>query len=48
MKTYEVIKQTPMPDLIIMTDEDGTNWGIPEDPNNSDYQAYLKQLKEPK
>lgn len=34
-----------MPDLIIMTDEAGTNWGVPADPANSDYQAYLKSLE---
>ncbi len=27
-------------------DEDGTIWGIPEDPANSDYQQYLLWLEE--
>ena len=28
------------------TDDDGKVWSIPEDPANSDYQAYLKYLEE--
>jgi hypothetical protein len=32
--------------IIQRTDEDGTVWGIPTDPANSDYQAYLAQLEE--
>ena len=33
---------------IIRIDEDGTEWGIPQDLNNADYQAYLAYLEEQK
>lgn len=29
------------------TDEDGKVWAIPNDPTNSDYQAYLASLEAP-
>jgi hypothetical protein len=32
--------------VIQKIDQDGTIWSIPEDPANSDYQAYLTQLEE--
>jgi hypothetical protein len=31
---------------IFMTTEDGKVWGIPNDPANSDYQAYLASLND--
>lgn len=33
-------------DSIIRIDEDGTEWGIPEDLANTDYQQYLLWLEE--
>jgi hypothetical protein len=32
---------------IIATDENGKEFGIPSDPANSDYQAYLRWLENP-
>jgi hypothetical protein len=43
MKTYEVV-ETPYGEVIKLTDGDVITW-IPTDPANSDYQAYLDQLK---
>ena len=31
---------------VLRTDDDGQVWGIPFDPANTDYQAYLKWLEE--
>lgn len=31
--------------LIFMTDVDGKKWGVPDDPGNVDYQAYLEWSK---
>jgi len=31
---------------VIRTDDDGKIWGIPFDPDNTDYQAYLKWVSE--
>jgi len=31
---------------VLRTDDDGQVWGIPFDPDNTDYQAYLKWLEE--
>jgi hypothetical protein len=31
---------------VIRTDKDGKVWGIPQDPANTDYVAYLKWLEE--
>ena len=38
---YEVLKNG----YIKRTDEDGKEWFIPNDPANSDYQAYLNKDK---
>ena len=40
MNTYEVI-DTELGTSIKMTCSDGTEWFIPTDPANRDYQAYL-------
>ena len=31
---------------VMRTDEDGKIWGIPSDPDNTDYQAYLAWVAE--
>lgn len=31
-------------DLIVKIESDGKEWWVPEDPANSDYQAYLRWL----
>ena len=45
MKKYEII-ESEEGQLILLTKEDGTVWTIPQDPANSDYQAYLAQLED--
>jgi hypothetical protein len=46
--TYELINvEGTTIQLVKRTDPDGTIWWIPEDPENSDYQAYLASLNEP-
>jgi hypothetical protein len=40
--TDEIFNET----FIIKIEEDGTRWSLPNDPANSDYQAYLKSLDE--
>jgi hypothetical protein len=47
MKTYEKI-QNDYGICIKMTDENGVISFIPNDPANSDYQAYLKYLEDNK
>jgi hypothetical protein len=42
---YEVITTEFGKQIIERTDEDGSIWWIPEDPANSDYQAYLLSLE---
>ncbi len=42
---YEVITTEFGKQIIERTDEDGIVWWIPEDPANSDYQAYLLSLE---
>lgn len=32
--------------LIVFEDSNGKIWGVPKDPANSDYQAYLTWLEE--
>ena len=38
---------TPANTYIKRTDEDGKVWAIPTNPNNSDYQRYLRWLENP-
>jgi hypothetical protein len=46
--TYEIIT-TPLGNTVInATFEDGRMLSIPSNPENSDYQAYLKDLEENK
>lgn len=33
-------------DTVVRIDADGTEWSIPTDPENSNYQAYLAYLAE--
>jgi len=44
-KMYKIFKND-FGSFITRTDEDGTVWGIPQDPANSDYQAYLAWVAE--
>ena len=46
MATFQV-RETDLGDQIDMILEDGTVWGIPKDPANSDYQRYLRWLENP-
>jgi len=48
MIKYVEIKEELGAIIIKKTDEDGKEWYIPNDPANSDYQAYLESLKEVK
>jgi hypothetical protein len=43
---YEIIKNELFGDTICRNNEDGSKSYIPNDPANSDYQAYLKSLDE--
>lgn len=38
---YEIRVSQAIGSVIIRTDEDGKEWSIPEDPENSDYRKYL-------
>ena len=40
MGDYEILK-TQFGEFLVRMDKDGTIWSIPQDPANSDYQAYL-------
>jgi hypothetical protein len=42
---YEVINLPLGGEVLKRTDEDGTEWFIPIDTANSDYQAYLESLE---
>ena len=45
MKKYEIVKVGQFEEEVIrQTNEDGTEYWIPQDPANSDYQAYLRWL----
>jgi len=48
MVTYKLNKdrRTGEDCSVNRTDEDGTYWSIPFDPDNTDYQAYLKWVAE--
>jgi hypothetical protein len=45
MITYKIVEM-PYGKCLLKTEEDGKVWGIPFDPANTDYQAYLKWLEE--
>ncbi len=44
---YEEIIENDILMSVLRTDENGKVWSIPTDPANSDYQRYLKWLKNP-
>jgi hypothetical protein len=48
MPTYKLIANPygGNPRSVMRTDDDGQVWGIPFDPANTDYVAYLKWLEE--
>lgn len=43
MKTFTT-KEVFSGTQIFMTDENGTVWSVPNDPDNTDYKAYLASL----
>ena len=43
MPKYETYQNTIGETFIMRYDEDGKIWSIPNDPANSDYQAYLNK-----
>lgn len=45
MPIYEIIEQAMGGQILKRIDSDGSEWFIPMDPANSDYQAYLESLK---
>jgi hypothetical protein len=46
MTTYKLAVDSSGDKFIIKTDENGKHFGIPKDPANTDYQAYLKWVSE--
>jgi hypothetical protein len=46
MNTYKIVVTEDGVESLQKTLQDGTIWGIPKDPDNTDYQAYLKWLDE--
>ena len=44
---YEEVTNEVADTTIKRTDADGKVWWIPSDPNNSDYQRYLRWLENP-
>ena len=42
---YEIITNRSGEEVLKRTDADGTEWFIPIDTANSDYQAYLESLE---
>ena len=46
MITYRIEKTVSNTDVIVRSNEDGSETWIPTDSNNSDYQAYLASLDE--
>jgi hypothetical protein len=44
---YEIYPTLNGSNYIKKTDENGSEWFIPPDPANSDYQAYLLSLENP-
>jgi len=48
MPTYKTYTTPTGSEYVERIDEDGKVWNIPNDPANSDYQAYLKYLEENK
>lgn len=47
MTNYQVIEDKLGSQCIKRIDDDGTEWFIPLDPANSDYQLYLRWLENP-
>ena len=47
MSTYTTYTSPSGSEYIARTDEDGRVWNIPNDPANSDYQAYLAAQSTP-
>ena len=47
MPTYQTYQTSMGETFVQRTDEDGKIWSIPNDPGNSDYQAYLASLEAP-
>ena len=46
MTTYKLAVDSSRDEFIIKTDEAGKHFGIPKDPDNTDYQEYLKWIAE--